>query len=153
VVVDGVPHGVEVKLGMALAAFRTARGVAAKHEAKLFLDWHLANLVYAIAASLTDLSMALWDLYDPYEVSRDHCYIPGGNSHFVRAFTNGILNVPRIQYGGDGLRVHGDKMAFCGDMVLCTVSLGMLLLWITRHWDPSILSALFVIVAWGQATL
>jgi cold shock CspA family protein len=143
VVVDGVPHGVEVTLGMALAAFRAARGVAAKHEAKLFLDWHLANLVYACAASLTDLSMALWDLYDPYEVSRDHCYIPGGSSHFVRAFTNGILivygqNVPRKQYGGDGLRVHGDKMAFHGDMILCTVPLGMLLLWITRPWDPGI---------------
>jgi hypothetical protein len=67
VVVDGVPHGVEVTLSMALAAFRAARGVAAKNEAKLFLDWHLANLVYAIAASLTDLSMALRDLYDPYE--------------------------------------------------------------------------------------
>jgi hypothetical protein len=37
VVVDGVPHGVEVMLGMALAAFRAAHGVAAKHEAKLFL--------------------------------------------------------------------------------------------------------------------
>ncbi|AQK40368.1 OSJNBb0028M18.1-like protein [Zea mays] len=60
VVVDVAPHGVEVTLGMALAAFRAARGVAAKHEAKLFLDWHLENLVYAIAASLTDLSMALW---------------------------------------------------------------------------------------------
>jgi hypothetical protein len=67
VVVDGVPHGVEVTLSMALAAFRAARGVAAKNEAKLFLDWHLANLVYAIAASLTDLSMALQNLYDPYE--------------------------------------------------------------------------------------
>ena len=98
------------------------------------------------------------DLYDPYEVSRDHCYVPGGSSHFVRAFTNGILivyeqNVPRKQYGGDELRVHGDKMAFHDDMVLCTVPLGMLLLWITRPWDSGILSALHVSVAWGQATL
>jgi hypothetical protein len=38
VVVDGVPHGVQVTLGMVLAAFRAARGVATKHEAKLFLD-------------------------------------------------------------------------------------------------------------------
>jgi hypothetical protein len=132
-VVDGVPHGVEVTLGMALTTFRAARGVAAKHEAKLFPDWHLAYLVYAIVASLTDLSMALWDLYDLYEVSRDHCYIPGGISHFIRAFTNEILivygqNVPRIQYGGDGFRVHSDKMASRGDMVLCMVPLGVLLL-------------------------
>jgi monoamine oxidase len=108
--------------------------------------------VYAIATSLTDLSMALWDLYDPYEVSRDHCYIPGGSSHFVHAFTSGILivygqNVPRIQYGGDVLRVHGDKMAFRGDMVLCTVPLGVLLLWITRNLDLGILSALLVTIA------
>jgi hypothetical protein len=49
--------------------------------------------------------------------------------------------------------VHADKMVFRGDMVLCTVSLGMLLLWITRYWNPSILSTLLVIVAWGQVTL
>jgi hypothetical protein len=59
----------------------------------------------------------------------------------------GRTYLPRIQYGGDGLRVHADKMVFRGDMVLYTVPLGVLLLWITRHWDPGILSALLVTVA------
>ncbi|KAL6633521.1 hypothetical protein ACP70R_026192 [Stipagrostis hirtigluma subsp. patula] len=131
VIADGVPHGVDVSLGLALEAFRAAHGVAAEPEERMLLDWHLANLEYANAAPLADLSMAFWDQDDPYEMGGDHCFIPGGNSQFVRALADGIpifygQNVRRIQYGCDGVMVYTDKQAFRGDMVLCTVPLGVL---------------------------
>ncbi|KAL6912108.1 hypothetical protein ACP4OV_000913 [Aristida adscensionis] len=131
VIADGVPHGVDVSLGMALEAFRAAHGVAAEPKERMLLDWHLANLEYANAAPLADLSMAFWDQDDPYEMGGDHCFIPGGNSQFVRALADGIpifygQNVRRIQYGCDGVMVYTDKQAFRGDMVLCTVPLGVL---------------------------
>jgi monoamine oxidase len=131
VIADGVPHGVDVSLGLALDTFRTAHGVAAKPDERMLLDWHLANLEYANAAPLADLSMAFWDQDDPYEMGGDHCFIPGGNSQFVRAFADGLpifygQNVRKIQYGCDGVMVHTDKQAFHGDMVLCTVPLGVL---------------------------
>uniref|UniRef100_A0A0E0CRP4 SWIRM domain-containing protein n=1 Tax=Oryza meridionalis TaxID=40149 RepID=A0A0E0CRP4_9ORYZ len=131
VVADSIPHGVDVSLGMALEAFRAAHGVAAEREERMLLDWHLANLEYANAAPLADLSMAFWDQDDPYEMGGDHCFIPGGNSRFVRALADGIpifygQNVRRIQYGCDGAMVYTDKQTFCGDMVLCTVPLGVL---------------------------
>ncbi|XP_062220338.1 lysine-specific histone demethylase 1 homolog 1-like [Phragmites australis] len=131
VISDGVPHGVDVSLGMALETFRAAHGVAAEPEERMLLDWHLANLEYANAAPLADLSMAFWDQDDPYEMGGDHCFIPGGNSQFVRALVDGTpifygQNVRRIHYGCDGVMVHTDKQAFRGDMVLCTVPLGVL---------------------------
>lgn len=131
VVADSIPHGVDVSLGMALEAFRAAHGVAAEREERMLLDWHLANLEYANAAPLADLSMAFWDQDDPYEMGGDHCFIPGGNSRFVRALADGIpifygQNVRRIQYGCDGAMVYTDKQTFRGDMVLCTVPLGVL---------------------------
>lgn len=131
VVADSFPHGVDVSLGMALEAFRAAHGVAAEPEERMLLDWHLANLEYANAAPLADLSMAFWDQDDPYEMGGDHCFIPGGNSQFVRALADGIpifygQNVRRIQYGCDGVMVYTEKQTFRGDMALCTVPLGVL---------------------------
>ncbi|KAK3159142.1 hypothetical protein QOZ80_2AG0146260 [Eleusine coracana subsp. coracana] len=131
VIADGVPHGVDVSLGLALEAFRAAHGVAAEPEERMLLDWHLANLEYANAAPLADLSMAFWDQDDPYEMGGDHCFIPGGNSQFVRALADGVpifygQNVRKIHYGCDGVMVYTDKQAFRGDMVLCTVPLGVL---------------------------
>ncbi|KAK8968971.1 hypothetical protein KSP40_PGU012336 [Platanthera guangdongensis] len=122
---------VDVSLGEALEAFRRVYGVAEPAEERMLLDWHLANLEYANAASLSDLSLAFWDQDDPYEMGGDHCFIPGGNEHFIRALADGIpifygKKVNRIQYGCDGVMVYADGQAFRGDMSLCTVSLGVL---------------------------
>ncbi|PKA60518.1 Lysine-specific histone demethylase 1 like 1 [Apostasia shenzhenica] len=122
---------VDVSLGEALEAFRRVYGVAEPVEERMLLDWHLANLEYANAAMLSDLSLAFWDQDDPYEMGGDHCFIPGGNVHFIRAMAEGIptfygKTVRRIQYGSDGVMVYVDGQVFHGDMVLCTVSLGVL---------------------------
>ncbi|KAI0499126.1 hypothetical protein KFK09_020027 [Dendrobium nobile] len=122
---------VDVSLGEALEAFRRVYGVAEPPEERMLLNWHLANLEYANAALLSDLSLAFWDQDDPYEMGGDHCFIPGGNGHFIRSLAEGIpifygKTVNRIQYGCDGVIVYADGQTFRGDMALCTVSLGVL---------------------------
>ncbi|KAJ0974992.1 hypothetical protein J5N97_016957 [Dioscorea zingiberensis] len=124
-------QSVDVSLGTALEAFRKAHGVAETLEERMLLDWHLANLEYANAALLSDLSMAYWDQDDPYEMGGDHCFIPGGNTRFVRALAEDIpifynQTVKRIHYGCDGVLVYTNDQAFRADMALCTVPLGVL---------------------------
>ncbi|XP_073010011.1 lysine-specific histone demethylase 1 homolog 1-like [Typha latifolia] len=130
VIIDEL-QSVDVSLGTALEAFREAYGVAFSAEERMLLDWHLANLEYANAALLSDLSMAYWDQDDPYEMGGDHCFIPGGNGRFVRALADNVpifydRTVTRIHYGNDGVMVYANGQVFRGDMALCTVSLGVL---------------------------
>ncbi|KAF2302168.1 hypothetical protein GH714_033274 [Hevea brasiliensis] len=72
---------VDVNLGTALEAFRHALKVAKDSQERMLLNWHLANLEYANASLMSNLSMAYWD-HDPYEMGGDHCFIPGGNDTF-----------------------------------------------------------------------
>ncbi|KAF9608277.1 hypothetical protein IFM89_008562 [Coptis chinensis] len=122
---------VDVSLGSALEAFRRTYDVAEEPQERMLLDWHLANLEYANASLLSDLSMAFWDQDDPYEMGGDHCFIPGGNGRFIRALAENLpiiydRTVERIQYGSDGVMVFAGGQVFRGDVVLCTVPLGVL---------------------------
>nr|CAD1826910.1 unnamed protein product [Ananas comosus var. bracteatus] len=124
-------RSVDASLGDALEAFRAAYGVAASREERMLLDWHLANLEYANAALLSDLSMAFWDQDDPYEMGGDHCFIPGGNARFVRALAQDVpvfygRTVTRVRYAGDGVLLQAGRQLFRADMALCTVPLGVL---------------------------
>lgn len=122
---------VDVPLGEALEAFRLVYGVAEDPQERMLLDWHLANLEYANATLLGNLSMAYWDQDDPYEMGGDHCFIPGGNEIFVHALAENLPvfygnTVESIRYGSNGVLVYaGDKEFYC-DMALCTVPLGVL---------------------------
>lgn len=122
---------VDVSLGYALEAFRNTYEVAETSEERMLLNWHLANLEYANASLLSDLSMAFWDQDDPYEMGGDHCFIPGGNERFVRALADDLpiiydRTVEKVQYGSDGILVFAGGQVFRGDMALCTVPLGVL---------------------------
>lgn len=122
---------VDVSLGYALEAFRNTYEVAETSQERMLLDWHLANLEYANASLLSDLSMAFWDQDDPYEMGGDHCFIPGGNERFIRALADDLpiiydRAVEKIQYGSDGILVFAGGQVFRGDMALCTVPLGVL---------------------------
>ncbi|KAH9288473.1 hypothetical protein KI387_032590, partial [Taxus chinensis] len=122
---------VDISLGTALETFRHFYGVANKVEERKLLDWHLANLEYANAALLSKLSLAFWDQDDPYEMGGDHCFLPGGNGRFVQALADGLpifydKTVQTIRYGSDGVQVLAGGQVFQGDMVLCTVPLGVL---------------------------
>uniref|UniRef100_A0A1J3HL52 Lysine-specific histone demethylase 1-like protein 1 n=1 Tax=Noccaea caerulescens TaxID=107243 RepID=A0A1J3HL52_NOCCA len=122
---------VDVPLGEALETFRLVYGVAEEPQERMLLDWHLANLEYANATLLGNLSMAYWDQDDPYEMGGDHCFIPGGNEIFVHALAENLPvfygnTVESIRYGSNGVMVYaGDKEFYC-DMALVTVPLGVL---------------------------
>ncbi|KAK6277850.1 hypothetical protein POUND7_018173 [Theobroma cacao] len=122
---------VDVPLGTALEAFRSVYKVAEDSQERMLLNWHLANLEYANASLMSNLSMAYWDQDDPYEMGGDHCFIPGGNERFVRALAGDLpifygRTVQSIRYGIDGVRVYAGGQEFRGDMALCTVPLGVL---------------------------
>ncbi|KAF2538345.1 hypothetical protein F2Q68_00019600, partial [Brassica cretica] len=122
---------VDVPLGEALETFRLVYGVAEDHEERMLFDWHLANLEYANATLLGNLSMAYWDQDDPYEMGGDHCFIPGGNETFVHALAENLPVfygnvVESIRYGSDGVVVYAGDKEFSCDMALCTVPLGVL---------------------------
>ncbi|KAK4796147.1 hypothetical protein SAY86_028473 [Trapa natans] len=122
---------VDVSLGTALEAFRRVYGVAEDPQEHMLLDWHLANLEYANASLMSNLSLAYWDQDDPYEMGGDHCFIPGGNERFVRELASNLpifyeRNVESVRYGTDGALVYAAGQEFHGDMVLCTVPLGVL---------------------------
>ncbi|XP_057736325.1 lysine-specific histone demethylase 1 homolog 1 [Arachis stenosperma] len=122
---------VDVPLGTALEAFRRVYKVCEEQEERMLLNWHLANLEYANATLMSNLSMAYWDQDDPYEMGGDHCFIPGGNEIFVRALAEDLpifygRTVECVKYGSDGVIVYASGQEFRGDMVVCTVPLGVL---------------------------
>ncbi|KMT01528.1 hypothetical protein BVRB_9g215320 isoform A [Beta vulgaris subsp. vulgaris] len=124
---------VDVSLGTALEAFRKVFNVGEGNDPqeKMLLNWHLANLEYANASLMSNLSMAFWDQDDPYEMGGDHCFIPGGNERFIRALAEDLpifynRTVESIRYGDDGVLVYAGGQEFRADMVLCTVPLGVL---------------------------
>ncbi|CAA7059974.1 unnamed protein product [Microthlaspi erraticum] len=123
----------DVSLGAALETFRQAFGDAdgvATEEMGLF-NWHLANLEYANAGLVSKLSLAFWDQDDPYDMGGDHCFLPGGNGRLVHALAENVpilyeKTVQTIRYGADGVKVTAGNQVYEGDMVLCTVPLGVL---------------------------
>ncbi|KAK9167025.1 hypothetical protein Scep_002216 [Stephania cephalantha] len=122
---------VDMSLGSAYETFRRVFKVAEESQERMLLNWHLANLEYANASLLSDLSMSFWDQDDPYEMGGDHCFIPGGNGRFIWALAENLpifydRNVETIQYGMDGVMVYAGGQVYRGDMVLCTVPLGVL---------------------------
>ncbi|KAL0287439.1 UNVERIFIED_CONTAM: Lysine-specific histone demethylase 11 [Sesamum angustifolium] len=124
-------RSVDISLGTALEAFRGVYKVAEEPLERMLLDWHLANLEYANATLMSNLSMAFWDQDDPYEMGGDHCFIPGGNERLIRALAEDLPifydhPVESVRYGSDGVLVYAGGQEYRSDMVLCTVPLGVL---------------------------
>jgi lysine-specific histone demethylase 1 len=121
----------DISLGSVLERLRQLYGVARSTEERQLLDWHLANLEYANAGCLSDLSATYWDQDDPYEMGGDHCFLAGGNWRLIKALCEGVpifygKTVDTIRYGHDGVAVIVGEQVFEADMVLCTVPLGVL---------------------------
>ncbi|KAJ8542292.1 hypothetical protein K7X08_017158 [Anisodus acutangulus] len=71
-------------------------------EMSLF-NWHLANLEFANAGLLSNISLAFWDQDDSYDKGGDHC-LPGGNGRLVQALAENVSimfekTVHVIRYG------------------------------------------------------
>ncbi|XP_022734993.1 lysine-specific histone demethylase 1 homolog 2-like [Durio zibethinus] len=120
-----------ISLGSVLEKLRQLYAAVRSAEERQLLEWHLANLEYANAGCLSDLSAAYWDQDDPYEMGGDHCFLAGGNWRLINALCDGIpiiygKTVDAIRYGNEGVEVVAGDQAFQADMVLCTVPLGVL---------------------------
>ncbi|XP_077254061.1 LSD1-like2 isoform X2 [Tasmannia lanceolata] len=121
----------DISLGTAVETFRQLYGVVQSSDERQLIDWHLANLEYANAGSLSNLSLAYWDQDDPYEMGGDHCLLAGGNGRLINAMCEGVpifygKTVDTIKYGSEGVEVAVGDQVFQADMVLCTVPLGVL---------------------------
>ncbi|XP_009606244.1 protein FLOWERINGUS D [Nicotiana tomentosiformis] len=121
----------DVSLGAALETFREVLGDAVNDEEMSLFNWHLANLEYANAGLLSNLSLAFWDQDDIYDMGGDHCFLPGGNGRLIQALAENVpiifgKIVHSIRYGSEGVQVVAGGQVFEGDMALCTVPLGVL---------------------------
>ncbi|KAJ3678356.1 hypothetical protein LUZ60_002159 [Juncus effusus] len=121
-----------ISLGSGLERLRKLYGAARNPMQAHLLDWHMANLEYANAGCLTELSLAHWDQDDVYEMGGDHCLLAGGNGRLIDALCEGVpilyeKKVERVEYGGDSVRVEVvSGQVFEADVALCTVPLGVL---------------------------
>ncbi|XP_002981558.2 protein FLOWERING LOCUS D [Selaginella moellendorffii] len=120
-----------IALGTTLEHLRHQGDVARDPQERQLFDWHLANLEYANAGLLSNLSLAYWDQDDPYEMGGDHCFVPGGNVRLVAALAEDVpvfygKTVHTIRYGSSGVQVLTADQIFEADMALCTVPLGVL---------------------------
>ncbi|XP_078437487.1 LSD1-like2 [Wolffia australiana] len=122
----------EISLGRAVETLRRLYGAGRRREEREVLEWHLANLEYANAGRLAELSLAHWDQDDPYEMGGDHCFVAGGNGRLVRAMAEGVpvlygKTVSGVRRGEGGVEVVvAGGQRFVADAALCTVPLGVL---------------------------
>lgn len=102
------------------------------------LDWHFANLEFANATPLGNLSLKHWDQDDDFEFTGNHLTVRNGYSCVPVALSEGLdirigTAVTDIHYGGPGVTVKAvntrnpsQVQTFKGDVVLCTLPLGVL---------------------------
>ncbi|KAL5061785.1 hypothetical protein RYX36_023522 [Vicia faba] len=121
----------DTSLGSVLETLKALYAVAQSTDEKQLLNWHLANLEYANAGCLSNLSAAHWDQDDPYEMGGDHCFLAGGNWRLIKAMCEGVpifygKTANTIRYGNEGVEVIVGDQVFQADYALCTVPLGVL---------------------------
>ncbi|KAG0719619.1 Lysine-specific histone demethylase 1A [Chionoecetes opilio] len=102
------------------------------------LDWHFANLEFANATPLSNLSLKHWDQDDDFEFSGSHLTVRNGYSCVPVGLSEGLdirLNtaVRKITYTNNGAEVtvsnarnHSNPTTIKADAVLCTLPLGVL---------------------------
>ncbi|XP_065156884.1 lysine-specific histone demethylase 1A [Atheta coriaria] len=102
------------------------------------LDWHFANLEFANATPLSNLSLKHWDQDDDFEFTGNHLTVRNGYSCVPVALAEGLdikLNaaVKKVEYNQRGVEVtvYNSKNTqvlntYHADVVLCTLPLGVL---------------------------
>ncbi|KAL7732987.1 hypothetical protein ACLKA6_002796 [Drosophila palustris] len=105
---------------------------------RLILDWHFANLEFANATRLNNLSLKHWDQDDDFEFIGHHTTVRNGYSCVPVALTENIdirLNsaVKEIKYNSKGveivaenLKTSNSQVTYKADLVVCTLTLGVL---------------------------
>ncbi|CAM6031668.1 unnamed protein product, partial [Sphagnum compactum] len=107
-------------------------------EDRQILDWHFANLEFANATPLGNLSLKHWDQDDDFEFIGSHTTVRNGYSCLPIALTEGLdirvnTSVKKIKYfpGGaqvvaENLKTNDSSITYKADLVLCTLTLGVL---------------------------
>lgn len=102
------------------------------------LDWHFANLEFANATPLNNLSLKHWDQDDDFEFTGSHLTVRNGYSCVPVALADGLdirLNtaVKQVYLSSTGIevtttntRTNSGLATFKADAVLCTLPLGVL---------------------------
>ncbi|XP_035207347.1 lysine-specific histone demethylase 1A-like [Stegodyphus dumicola] len=102
------------------------------------LDWHFANLEFANATPLNNLSLMHWDQDDDFEFTGSHMTVRNGYSCVPVALADGLdiklnMAVKSIRYAHQGVevlamntRANSGMVSFKGDAVLCTLPLGVM---------------------------
>jgi len=99
----------DISLEAALAAAQSECWAAASldvHSGRL-MHWHLANLEYACAAELREVSNAHWDHDEAHDMGGDHVMIEGGYGQIADALASGLNDlrlgavVTKIEYNCD----------------------------------------------------
>lgn len=102
------------------------------------LDWHFANLEFANATPLTNLSLKHWDQDDDFEFTGSHLTVRNGYACVPLALTEGLdirlsSAVRKIKYTDSGVEVvtthaktNSTPTTYTGDAVLVTIPLGVL---------------------------
>uniref|UniRef100_A0A182WEJ7 Lysine-specific histone demethylase n=1 Tax=Anopheles minimus TaxID=112268 RepID=A0A182WEJ7_9DIPT len=108
------------------------------------LDWHFANLEFANATPLSNLSLKHWDQDDDFEFIGSHTTVKNGYSCVPIALTENLdvrvnTAVTCIRYRPGGVEVTADlksnssTVCYRADLVLCTLTLGILKLAISEE--------------------
>ena len=102
------------------------------------IDWHFANLEFANATPLNNLSLKHWDQDDGFAFTGSHLTVRNGYSCVPVALSEGLdikLNtaVRQIRYTQGGCEIstsnarnHTNPVTYKADAVLCTLPLGVL---------------------------
>ncbi|XP_030372224.1 possible lysine-specific histone demethylase 1 [Scaptodrosophila lebanonensis] len=105
---------------------------------RLILDWHFANLEFANATRLNNLSLKHWDQDDDFEFIGHHTTVRNGYSCVPVALTENLdirVNsaVKEIKYNNKGVEIvaenvktYNSLMTYKADLVVCTLTLGVL---------------------------
>ncbi|XP_001353306.3 possible lysine-specific histone demethylase 1-like [Drosophila pseudoobscura] len=105
---------------------------------RLILDWHFANLEFANATRLNNLSLKHWDQDDDFEFIGHHTTVRNGYSCVPVALTENLdirVNsaVKEIKYGPNGIEIVAENMktsnsvmTYKADLAVCTLTLGVL---------------------------
>ncbi|GBG33200.1 Lysine-specific histone demethylase 1-like 1 [Hondaea fermentalgiana] len=140
---DEVMRKYDVPLQVALDHFLSIQP-ATEPDQKALLQWHMANLEYACATSLANVSNTHWDQDDEYSFQGPHYLLPRGFGQLAYGLAKPILN--EIKFGctarvirqtkNEGDKIEGVEIQYedaegatqsvDADAVLVTVPLGIL---------------------------
>merc|ERR1711971_1237894 len=97
------------------------------------IDWHFANLEFANATPLSNLSLKHWDQDDGFAFTGSHLTVRNGYSCVPVALSEGLdikLNTAvrqiRVEGTTSNARNNTSPVTYKADAVLCTLPLGVL---------------------------